>query len=299
MTAPDMAAQLRDALLERMRKTASGEMVAFDKRHVYEVLAVEINHVAEVRADDALRAGEVINSLKAEVATLKGAMAAQDERERLAGDQCGVPWQEHQCDWPDAVAEALIVSREREYPGYKREKALRCAAEAEVERLKAVNAALNTEAKDFQNHIGNLESALRGEQGIQFPDGTIVNVAALTYERDQLRAAVTTILTAVRDDEKGECWTIRRYLDERDIFNDDIQGSDRLVELACAHVLASTTGKEPPPWDERKLLHTIIQDCHALIDPEAYPDLAKRIDAVLLPCDEAGQCVPPPKDPNA
>jgi len=244
VTAPDMAAQLRDALLERMRKTASGEMVAFDKRHVYEVLAVEINHVVEARADDALRAGEVINSLKAEVATLKGAMAAQDERERLAGDQCGVPWQEHQCDWPDAVAEALIVSREREYPGYKREKVLRCAAEA---------------------------------------------------ERDKLRAAVTAIYTAVRDDEKGECWTIRRYLDERDIFNDDIQGSDRLVELACEHVLSSTTGA-PVTADERKRLHTIIQDCHALIDPEAHPELMERIDAVLSPCDDAGACVPPTKD---
>lgn len=39
--------------------------------------------------------------------------------------------------------------------------------------------------------------------------------------------------------------------------------------------------------DERAMLHAIIADCHALIDPEAHPELKERIDAVLLPCDEA------------
>jgi len=238
-----MAAQLRDALLERMRKTASGEMVAFDKRHVYEVLAVAIDHVAVVRADDALRAGEVINSLKAEVATLKGAMAAQDERERLAGDQCGIPWQEHQCDWPDAVAEALIVSREREYPGYKREKALRCAAEARNQELR--------------------EGWVKDERKF---DNAFSDACA---ERDRLRAAVTAIHTAVRDDEKGECWTIRRYLDERDIFNDDIQGSDRLVELACEHVLKAAT----QPTHKRDQLREALKACEAVfVHSDKFPE---------------------------
>lgn len=36
---------------------------------------------------------------------------AQDERERLAGEACGVPWNMHGCDWPDAVAEEVKVLR--------------------------------------------------------------------------------------------------------------------------------------------------------------------------------------------
>ena len=42
--------------------------------------------------------------LKVDCTTLRGAMAAQDERERLAGERCGVPCELHGCDWPEAVA---------------------------------------------------------------------------------------------------------------------------------------------------------------------------------------------------
>lgn len=40
---------------------------------------------------------------------LKGALAAQDEREQKAGDLCGVSRVERGCDWPDAMAERVIV----------------------------------------------------------------------------------------------------------------------------------------------------------------------------------------------
>ncbi len=39
---------------------------------------------------------------------LLGALRAQDERERLAGVKCGIPWEEHGCDWPDAVADEIL-----------------------------------------------------------------------------------------------------------------------------------------------------------------------------------------------
>lgn len=63
-------------------------------------------------------------------------------------------------------------------------------------------------------------------------------------ERDQqliasapeLLSALEAIYTAVRGDEKSECWTIRKWLDERDIFNDDIQGTERLIEMTCRAV---------------------------------------------------------------
>lgn len=51
----------------------------------------------------------------------KGALAAQDERERKAGIKCGLPYEEYGCDWPDATAD-LIVSLQKDLRFY-REKA--------------------------------------------------------------------------------------------------------------------------------------------------------------------------------
>jgi len=48
-----------------------------------------------------------------ETAMLRGAMSAQDEREREAGKLCGILWEEHGCDWPDAVAETVITLRKK------------------------------------------------------------------------------------------------------------------------------------------------------------------------------------------
>ena len=39
---------------------------------------------------------------------LRGALDAQDQRERQAGEKCGVSWLEHGCDWPDAAAEKVL-----------------------------------------------------------------------------------------------------------------------------------------------------------------------------------------------
>ncbi len=50
-------------------------------------------------------------SAEAEIVTLRGAMRAQDEREQQAGERCGVPYVLHQCDWPDAAADALLVAQ--------------------------------------------------------------------------------------------------------------------------------------------------------------------------------------------
>lgn len=50
-------------------------------------------------------------SLVAEVKALQGAMDSQDGREREAGAKCGIPWEEHGCDWPGAVADRVIHLR--------------------------------------------------------------------------------------------------------------------------------------------------------------------------------------------
>jgi hypothetical protein len=43
-----------------------------------------------------------------DVALLRGTIDAQDERERLAGERCGVSYSENGCDWADAVADRVI-----------------------------------------------------------------------------------------------------------------------------------------------------------------------------------------------
>jgi hypothetical protein len=45
---------------------------------------------------------------EAELATAKGAISAQDEREANAGVKCGVAYELSGCDWPDAVADEVL-----------------------------------------------------------------------------------------------------------------------------------------------------------------------------------------------
>lgn len=52
-----------------------------------------------------------IERLERDRETIRGAMLAQDNREKAAGEKCGVSWMEHGCDWPDAVAETVLVLR--------------------------------------------------------------------------------------------------------------------------------------------------------------------------------------------
>jgi hypothetical protein len=51
---------------------------------------------------------------------------------------------------------------------------------------------------------------------------------------------------------------------------------------------------EPMPETEREYLHGLIQSFQAVTDPEEHPDLDERANAVLMPCDGAGRCVPLP-----
>ncbi len=44
---------------------------------------------------------------------LRGAMEAQDERERAAGEKCGVDYNLSGCDWPDSVAEEVLSLRSK------------------------------------------------------------------------------------------------------------------------------------------------------------------------------------------
>lgn len=73
-----------------------------------------------------------LQDLKQELALVKGAMNAQDERERAAGQLCGIPYEEHGCDWPDAVADALNVERKKRLEAEQDADALRQAIASDI-----------------------------------------------------------------------------------------------------------------------------------------------------------------------
>jgi hypothetical protein len=54
---------------------------------------------------------ERAQAAESEVSLLRGTIEAQDGRERAAGAACGVPYEEHGCDWPNAVAEEVARLR--------------------------------------------------------------------------------------------------------------------------------------------------------------------------------------------
>jgi len=47
------------------------------------------------------------------IALLKGSIAAHEERNRKAGERCGVPYEQHGCDWPDWMAENVLSQAAR------------------------------------------------------------------------------------------------------------------------------------------------------------------------------------------
>ena len=83
-------------------------------------------------------------------------------------------------------------------------------------------------------------------------------VGSPTTERDQLREALAAIQQSTRDDEKGEQWTIRNFLNKHGVFNDDISGSRRLVAEACRYVLSTPVepaGASEPPSEAMRQGH--------------------------------------------
>jgi hypothetical protein len=48
---------------------------------------------------------------------------------------------------------------------------------------------------------------------------------------------LNALYAAARTDEKGQWWPIRKWMDERNIFNDDIQSYQRLSEIVLKYLL--------------------------------------------------------------
>jgi len=78
-----------------------------------EVLALR-QRVADLEAQQARVMGAIDEQrLREELRLTRGAMDAQDDRERQAGEKCGVSYEEYGCDWPDAVADEVLALRQR------------------------------------------------------------------------------------------------------------------------------------------------------------------------------------------
>lgn len=91
--------------------------------------------LAEVRASRAEIAG-----LKADLAMASGTIHAQDDRdrERRAGERCGITYEWHGCDWPDAMAEEVLRLR-----------AERDALKARLEKLVFEATLMASQARDL------------------------------------------------------------------------------------------------------------------------------------------------------
>jgi hypothetical protein len=70
-------------------------------------LRVRTNEYDRLRAELAEKQRYILD-IEYELLNTRGAMASQDERERAAGEKCGVLYEHHGCDWPDAVAEEVL-----------------------------------------------------------------------------------------------------------------------------------------------------------------------------------------------
>jgi len=112
----------------------------------------------------------------------------------------------------------------------------------ESEQLQAIAAELNLlKPQDRQGYEGAFTA---------FDIIRALQAQLTEAERAQqaLRAALDAILASTREDAKGEQWTIRKYLDERGVFNSDISSSRRLVAEACQLAL---TGSPSDPGGEK------------------------------------------------
>jgi hypothetical protein len=55
--------------------------------------------------------------------------------------------------------------------------------------------------------------------------------------------ALEAIYAGARGDEHGEYWTLRKWLDDRDIYNGDISSGKRLTEEVCKAALSPQDGQ--------------------------------------------------------
>jgi hypothetical protein len=61
-----------------------------------------------------------------------------------------------------------------------------------------------------------------------------------------LKRALEVIYTMCRTDEKGEYWAIRKFLNDHDIYNENLSTPERLIEEVCKLVLKTDATSDRP-----------------------------------------------------
>lgn len=113
-------------------------------------------------------------------------------------------------------------------------------AEAKLKQAEAVAASLRQQVAHLGTQLRiEIDNAQRAEEAAE----------ALRQAQARLVEALKVIHTSTRGDEHGQQWDIRKWLNERNVFNDDIQSSKRLVEAVCTFALASVDPL-PPQEDQ-------------------------------------------------
>ena len=135
------------------------------------------------------------------------------------------------------------------------EQCLRQQAEARLAEVDREYQNACKHGEEMANNIIRLEVRIKSLEEQNLSRQKAHAILAQQYENELARvtilsAALEVIHTTVRGDEKSECWTIRKWLDERGIFNDDLSGGQRLVEEVCKAVLSAALARAEVPAKE-------------------------------------------------
>ena len=157
--------------------------------------------------------------------------------------------------------DSMLAGYQRALDDVESLKARLAEVERELDRLNSVvlpHARSQENANGFQRGWHAALDRMSGGEAVEVlsrlvpePAATVEVPVCTACERcSTLSAALEAIHTTVRGDEKSECWTIRKWLDERGIFNDDLSGGQRLVEEVCKAVLSAALARAEVPAKE-------------------------------------------------
>jgi hypothetical protein len=122
--------------------------ISVDEDEALAKATADAEFIASARQDVPTLLDEV-ERLRAQNANLRGAMDAQDHREKAAGEVCGIPYEEHGCDWPEVVADKIVFLK------------------SEVDRLRACVASVHREIDGLDDYhtveAGFVRDALKVE----------------------------------------------------------------------------------------------------------------------------------------
>ena len=97
--------------IEQHAEAADREINITSARDAFAGLGV--SPVARSNTRKEIIARHMQDAIDEAAAPLRGTIAAQDERERRAGERCGVSHEQHGCEWPEWVADEVLKLKAR------------------------------------------------------------------------------------------------------------------------------------------------------------------------------------------